>query len=48
MDKEGGEWKWDKIGEWISNDAKEQIKKIPGSAYGGRDRYIWPEVRNGE
>ena len=36
------------IGNWITEKAKEPIRKVSICQQGGKDRLIWPYAKNGE
>ena len=48
MNKEAKEWKWEAIGGWISDTAKQYIRSIPVCANGEKDGYVWPMEKDGK
>ena len=48
MNKEAKESKWEAIGGWISDTAKQYIRSIPVCANGEKDGYVWPMEKDGK
>ena len=48
MRKENEDWNWEIIGRWIIEEQKKLIRRIPVSARGGRDRFVWTKERSGK
>ena len=48
MDINTGEWKLEKIKDWILKEDYKAIQDIPICQQGGKDVFIWPFTKNGE